>query len=99
VVRINAVVQLHVFMFLVPLRFPRKTMFCRDCAFFMFLCLFTHTGVQYLSISNDVRVVNNNTTGAIIGADTAHSSGTPEFTNSFLYGSCCSIFNFMCSIL
>ena len=37
-----------------------------------------------------------NTTGATSGAGTAYPSGTPEFTPGFVWGSCYSIFSFMC---
>ena len=38
-----------------------------------------------------------NTTGATSGAGTAYPSGAPEFTPGFLWGSCYSIFSFMCT--
>ena len=37
-----------------------------------------------------------NTTGATSGAGTANSSGTPQFTPSFLWGSCYPIFSLIC---
>ena len=33
------------------------------------------------------------------GAGIAYLSGAPEFTPAFYWGSCCSIFSFMCSVL
>ena len=43
------------------------------------------------------RVCNQiNATGATSGVETAYPSGTPVFTPSFQWGSCCSIFSFMC---
>ena len=36
-------------------------------------------------------------TGATIGVGTAYPSRAPEFTTGLQCGSCCSIFNFMCS--
>ena len=37
-----------------------------------------------------------NTTGATSGAGTAYPSGAPEFTPDILWGSCYSIFSFIC---
>ena len=37
-----------------------------------------------------------NTTGATSGTGTAYPSGAPEFTTGFLWGSCYSIFSFIC---
>ena len=44
------------------------------------------------------RVYNQkiNTTGATNGAGTAYPSGAPEFTPDFQWGSCYSIFSFIC---
>ena len=39
-----------------------------------------------------------NTTGATSGAGTASTSGAPEFTPGFHWGSCYSIFSFMCML-
>ena len=40
------------------------------------------------------------TTGVISGAGTTYPAGEPEFTLVFFkFGSCCSIFSFLCSIL
>jgi cellulose synthase/poly-beta-1,6-N-acetylglucosamine synthase-like glycosyltransferase len=40
------------------------------------------------------------TTGVTSGAGTTYPAGEPEFTLVFLkFGSCCSIFSFLCSIL
>jgi hypothetical protein len=41
----------------------------------------------------------NNTTSATYGAGTAYSSGVHEFTTGFQWGSCCSIFSFLYSVL
>ena len=38
-------------------------------------------------------------TGANSGAGTTYPSGEPEFTASFQWGSCCSIFSFLCCAL
>ena len=43
--------------------------------------------------------VNSNTMGFTSGAGTDDHSGPPEFIPSFQWGSCCSIFSFMCSVL
>ena len=45
--------------------------------------------------------VSNKTsmTGATSGAGNANSSGAPEFTPGFKWGSCCSIFSFPCCVL
>ena len=46
------------------------------------------------------RVYNeSNTTGATSGAGTAYPSGAHEFTLGLLWGSCYSIFSFMCNVL
>jgi hypothetical protein len=37
-----------------------------------------------------------NTTGATSGTGTVYPSGAPEFTTVFLWGSCYSIFSFIC---
>ena len=42
---------------------------------------------------------NSNTTVVTRGAGTADPSGAPEFTPSFWWGSCCSIFYFLCNVL
>ena len=47
--------------------------------------------MTYLRVCNQI-----NTTGATIGAGTAHPSGAPEFTPGFQRGSCYSIFSFIC---
>ena len=45
------------------------------------------------------RVCNQiNTKDATSGTDTSHLSGAPEFTPGFQWGSCCSIFRFLCSV-
>ena len=41
----------------------------------------------------------SNTTGATSGTGTAYPSGAPEFTPNFQWGSCYSIFCFMCNVL
>jgi hypothetical protein len=46
-----------------------------------------------------VKLIINNTTGVTSGERTACSSGAPEFTPSFLWGSCCSIFSFRLSAI
>ena len=38
-------------------------------------------------------------TSATTGTGTAHHSTAPEFTPGFYWGSCCSIFSFLCSVL
>ena len=46
------------------------------------------------------RVCNqNNLTGATSGSTSADPSGAPEFIPGFQWGSCYSIFSFMCSVL
>ena len=46
------------------------------------------------------RVCNqNNTTGEISGAGAIFPSGAPDFTPGFQWGSCYSIFSFMCNVL
>jgi len=42
---------------------------------------------------------NSNTKGNNSGAGNAYPSGTPEITPGFLWGSCCSIASFLCSVL
>ena len=45
------------------------------------------------------RVCNQiNTTGATSGTGTAYPSGAPEFTSGFQWGSCYSIFSFICML-
>ena len=39
------------------------------------------------------------TTGATCGAGTVYPYRAPEFTPCFEWGSCCSIFSFLCSVL
>ena len=62
---------------------------------------------QFLSAFSEVHVAQSlvfswyfdhqiNTTGATSGARTTHSSGAPEFTPGFQWGSCYSIFSFVC---
>ena len=41
----------------------------------------------------------SNTTGNICGVVPAYTSGAPEFTPGFQWGSCCSIFSFLCNVL
>jgi hypothetical protein len=41
----------------------------------------------------------SNTTDATCGTGTDHPSGVPDFTLGFMWGSCCSIFSFLYSIL
>jgi len=49
------------------------------------------------SFTTYYRVCNQiNTTGATSGAGNAHPSGAPEFTPGFQWGSCYSIFSFIC---
>jgi hypothetical protein len=49
------------------------------------------------SFMTNHRVCNYiNTTGVTSGAGTANSSGAPEFIPSFWWGSCYSIFSFIC---
>ena len=49
------------------------------------------------SFMTNHRVCNYiNTTGVTSGAGTAYSSGAPEFIPGFWWGSCYSIFCFMC---
>ena len=46
------------------------------------------------------RVFNwSNTTVATSGAGSSYPSGAPEFTPSFQWSSCCSVFSFQCDIL
>ena len=59
----------------------------RHCQY-KYICLFN--GVQH-QIRNQI-----NTTGATSGAGTAYPSGAPEFTPGFQWGSCYSIFSFIC---
>ena len=40
----------------------------------------------------------SNTMGVTNGAGTAYSSGAPEFTHGYKWGSYCSIFSFLCSV-
>jgi hypothetical protein len=40
---------------------------------------------------------NSNTTGVTCGAGTANLSGASEYRPGFQWGSCCSIFSFLCS--
>ena len=47
--------------------------------------------MTYRQVCNQI-----NTTNATRGAETAHSSGSHEFTPGFQWGSCYSIFSFMC---
>ena len=42
---------------------------------------------------------NSNTRGVSCGTGTAYPSRAPEFTPGFLWGSCCSIFSFLCNVL
>jgi len=42
---------------------------------------------------------NSNMAGVTYGAGTANPSGAHEFTLGFQWGSCCSIFSFLCSVL
>ena len=42
---------------------------------------------------------NSNTVGATWGAETANPSRVPEFTPSFQWGSCCSIYRLLCNVL
>ena len=46
--------------------------------------------------SNSYSYNQINTTGATSGAETAYHSGAPEFTHDTQWGSCYSIFSFMC---
>jgi len=49
---------------------------------------------------NDDHVICQcNTTCATSGAGTAYPPGVPEFTPCFLWGSCCTLFSFQCSVL
>jgi hypothetical protein len=41
----------------------------------------------------------SNKTGATCGASTAYPSGAHAFTPGFEWGSCCSIFRFLCNVL
>jgi len=41
----------------------------------------------------------SNTMCATRGAGSAYPSGAPEFISIFLWGSCCSIFSLLCSVL
>ena len=43
--------------------------------------------------------LNSNTTGVTCGARTANPSGAHEFTPGIKWGSCCSIFSFLCNVL
>ena len=46
------------------------------------------------------RVCNwSNTTDITSGSGTAYPSGAPEFTPGFQWGSCCSMFRFLCRVL
>jgi hypothetical protein len=46
-----------------------------------------------------IRMCNQtNTTGATSGAGTAYPSGAPEFTPGFVWGSCYSVFSFICML-
>ena len=52
---------------------------------------------EHLSSPPNQRVYNQiNTMGVTSGAGTEHPSGAPEFTPDFQWGSCYSIFSFMC---
>ena len=42
--------------------------------------------------------LNSNTTGFTCGAVSAYPFRAPEFTPSFQWGSCCSIFSFLCNL-
>ena len=46
-----------------------------------------------------IRVMNKYTKQMYSGAGTANPSGAPEFAFGFSWGSCCSIFSFLCSVL
>jgi hypothetical protein len=54
------------------------------------MCIWQKTSVMAL-VSNYIK-----TTGATSRAGTALPSGAPAFTPGFYWGSCCSIFSFMC---
>ena len=41
----------------------------------------------------------SNTTGATYGAGSVYPSGPPEITPKFWWGSCCSVFSFLCCFL
>ena len=41
----------------------------------------------------------SNTTGATCGAGSAYPSGAPEIIPSFLWGSCCLLFSFLCCVM
>ena len=51
------------------------------------------------SLMNSHRVCNaSNTTDATCGAATPHPPGAPGNTPGFVWGPCCSIFSFLCSV-
>ena len=53
-----------------------------------------HSLLQYYRVCKQI-----NTTGATSGAGTAYCSGAHEFTPGFWWGSCHSIFSFMCMVV
>ena len=44
----------------------------------------------------DLKGICYNTMGVTCGAGAANPSGVPEFTLGIYWGSCCSIFSFLC---
>ena len=60
---------------------------------FYIIILLYHEDNQTYKNTNNIRF---NTTGVTSGERTACSSGAPEFTPSFQWGSCYSIFSFIC---
>jgi hypothetical protein len=59
----------------------------------------THNYIQVEHEKLELYVEVTNTTGVTSGAETACLSKATEFTPFFLWGSCCSIFIFLCSVL
>ena len=76
-------------------------LFCREFMFFNAICICidvywcpTRFPYQMIFLS-----CNSKTTGVTSGGGIDIPSRAPEFTPGYLWGSCCSIFSFLCNVL
>ena len=76
---------------------PQKSIcsFCADCIDINRSNVFKHT-FAVLNGVNRICYYISNTTG---GAGSAYPSGAHEITPSFLWGSCCLFFSFLCCVM
>ena len=68
-------------------------LFCRELMLRILAMVSTRFPFQMMFVS-----FNSNTTGVNSGTGSADTTGTSGFTSSFKWGSCYSIFSFMCMV-